>query len=56
MKIGNLIARITKFLYIDRFVKWLVEDFLGYESCGCEERQNKLNELKFFWNDTDDRE
>lgn len=35
-------------------VKWLVNliviDLLGYESCGCEERQAKMNEIEIDWN------
>ena len=46
MKLGDLIAKITKFLYIDRFVKWLVIDMLGYESCGWEKRQNKRRKMR----------
>jgi|TARA_Y100000389_G_scaffold147165_1_gene146031 hypothetical protein len=34
-------------------VKWLVNliviDLLGYESCGCKERQVKLNEIEIDW-------
>ena len=47
MKIGTILETIFKYTGIKWLVKKIVIDLLGYESCGCENRRDKLNELKF---------
>jgi len=46
--IGDKLELIFRYIGI----KWLVEkimiDWLGYESCGCEDRKKALNEIKIF--------
>lgn len=42
--VGDLVARIFKFFYIDVIVKKIAL-MLGYEDCGCTRRQNTLNKL-----------
>ena len=45
MKLGDLIERITYYTGI----KWLVKKLtklLGYEDCGCDKRQEQLNEIE----------
>jgi len=45
MKLGDCIAIITKYTGI----KWLVKKItkmIGIEDCGCDKRQEKLNEIK----------
>ena len=51
MKIGNALAKIFKYTGIKWLVKKIVIDLLGYQSCGCDERQKKLNEIEIdLWN------
>ena len=45
MKLGNIIEKITTWTGIKWLTKKIVIDLLGYESCGCEERKNKLNKI-----------
>ena len=53
MKLGDLIATITKYTGIKWLVNKIVIDFLGYKSCGCDKRQEKLNEIKIdLWKQT----
>jgi len=40
MKLGNLIALITKYTGI----KYIVKKIFG-DNCGCDERQEQLNEI-----------
>ena len=40
--LGDLVARITKFFYIDKLAKKIANLF-GKEDCGCERRKDKLN-------------
>lgn len=47
MKLGTLLETIFKYTGIKWLVKKIVIDYLGYETCGCEERKNKLDNLKF---------
>ena len=54
MKLGDLLEKIFKATGIKAFVEWFVIDLLGYESCGCEERKQKLNELTLNWNERDE--
>jgi len=49
MRLGDLLETIFKYTGI----KWIVEkltNFLGYESCGCEDRKKALNNLKIYRN------
>jgi|TARA_B100001093_G_C26130914_1_gene719092 hypothetical protein len=45
MKLGDKL----EWLFKKTGIKWLVEkiviDLLGYESCGCDKRKEKLNQL-----------
>jgi hypothetical protein len=45
MRLGNIIAKITTLTGIKWLTKKIVIDLLGYESCGCEDRQEKLNNI-----------
>lgn len=45
MRLGTFLERIFKATGIKWLVEKIVVDFLGYESCGCERRRDKLNEL-----------
>lgn len=47
MKLGTLLEKIFKYTGIKWLVKKIVIDYLGYENCGCEDRKNKLDNLKF---------
>lgn len=49
MKLGDILATIFKYTGIKWLVKKIVVDMLGYESCGCDARQNKLNEMHIKW-------
>ena len=53
MKLGDLIATITKYTGIKWLVNKIVIDFLGYKSCGCDKRQEKLNKM-FPYNNGED--
>ena len=46
MKLGNLIAIITKYTGI----KWLIKKIYKNKSkdCGCEDRKNTLNEISLW--------
>ena len=44
MKLGNILETIFKYTGIKWLVNKIVIDLLGYKSCGCEERKNKLND------------
>ena len=46
MKLGDTLAFIFKWIGIKWLVKKIVIDVLGYESCGCEDRQKALNNIK----------
>jgi len=45
MRIGDLLEVIFKYTGIRWLVKKIVIDWLGYESCGCEERKDVLNNI-----------
>ncbi len=47
MKIGTILETIFKYTGVKWLVKKIVIDLLGYESCGCDQRRDRLNELKF---------
>ena len=42
--LGDTIAKITKFLFLDVLTKKIVKLF-GKEDCGCERRRDKLNKV-----------
>jgi hypothetical protein len=42
--LGDTIAKITKFLFLDVLTKKIVKLF-GKEDCGCTRRQKKLNKI-----------
>jgi len=42
--LGDTVAKITKFLYIDRLAEKIAH-MLGYEDCGCTRRKTTLNKL-----------
>lgn len=42
--LGDTIAKITKFFYIDKLVEKIAH-LLGYEDCGCTRRKNILNRM-----------
>jgi hypothetical protein len=51
MKLGDILATIFKYTGIKWLVEKIVIDFLGYKSCGCKDRQEKLNEIEIdLWN------
>ncbi len=45
IKIGTILETIFKYTGVKWLVKKIVIDWLGYKSCGCEERRDKLNSL-----------
>ena len=45
MRLGNIIAKITKWTGIKWLIEKIVIDLLGYSSCGCDERHRKLNNI-----------
>lgn len=42
--LGDTVAKITKFLYIDVLADYIAR-FFGYKDCGCNRRRKKLNKL-----------
>jgi hypothetical protein len=42
--LGDTVAKITKFLYID-IVADKIAKLFGYKDCGCDRRRKKLNKL-----------
>ena len=42
--LGDTVAKITKFLYIDILANKIAKLF-GYKDCGCDRRRKKLNKL-----------
>jgi hypothetical protein len=46
LKIGDKLEFIFKWTGIKWLVNKVVVDWLGYESCGCEERRDALNNFK----------
>ena len=47
--LGDVIAKITHFLYLDKLAEKVAHLF-GKEDCGCTRRKNKLNKLVPFKN------
>ena len=43
MKLGNVLEKIFKYTGIKWLVEKIVIDLLGYKSCGCDKRKEKLN-------------
>jgi len=51
MKLGNVLEKIFKYTGIKWLVEKIVIDLLGYKSCGCDKRKEKLNHIKIdLWN------
>tara|TARA_B110000483_G_C17830070_1_gene402418 strand:- start:25 stop:180 length:156 start_codon:yes stop_codon:yes gene_type:complete len=51
MKIGNILEVIFKYTGIKFIVNLIVVKLLGYKSCGCDKRKEKLNDIKIdLWN------
>ena len=46
LKLGDKLAFVFKWTGVKWLVKKIVIDILGYESCGCEDRQEALNNFK----------
>jgi hypothetical protein len=46
MKLGDKLEQIFERTGIKKAVKYVVEDVLGYDSCGCDARKEKLNNIK----------
>ena len=46
LKLGDKLAFIFKWTGVKWLTNKIVVDWLGYESCGCEERQESLNNFK----------
>jgi hypothetical protein len=49
MKLGDLLEKVFKATGIKWLVEKIVIDLLGYKSCGCEGRKDKLNEISIEW-------
>lgn len=49
MKIGDALAVFFKYTGVKWLVEKIVIDILGYKTCGCEERQKKLNDIQINW-------
>jgi hypothetical protein len=47
MRLGNFIELITKYTGI-KFVVEKTAKLLGYESCGCENRRDNLNDIELW--------
>lgn len=41
--IGDTIAKITHFFYLDKLAHFIATKILRQEDCGCERRRDKLN-------------
>jgi hypothetical protein len=42
--LGDTVAKITKFLYID-ILAHRIANLFGYKDCGCDRRRKKLNKV-----------
>ena len=49
MKLGDALEKIFKYTGIKWLVNKIVVDWLGYKSCGCEKRKEKLNHIKILF-------
>ena len=45
MRLGDLIHTITKYTGIKFLVHLVVVKWLGYKTCGCDERRKKFNQI-----------
>jgi len=45
MKLGNALETLFKHTGIKWLVEKIVIDILGYKSCGCDKRRDKLNKI-----------
>jgi len=45
MRLGDLVSIITKYTGIKWLTDLIVIKLLGFESCGCDDRKNKLNKI-----------
>jgi len=45
LQLGDLVSIITKYTGIKWLTDLIVIKILGFESCGCEDRKNKLNKI-----------
>jgi len=45
MRLGDLVSIITKYTGIKWLTDLIVIKILGFESCGCDDRKNKLNKI-----------
>lgn len=54
--LGDTLAKVTHFLFLDRFVDWFAVKILKKEDCGCERRRSKLNELFPYKKKNDDND
>lgn len=46
LKLGDKLAFIFKWTGVKWLTNKIIVDWLGYESCGCDERQESLNNFK----------
>lgn len=46
MKLGNKLEWIFRYTGVKWLTKKIVIDVLGYESCGCEDRKEALNNIQ----------
>lgn len=46
MKLGDKLETIFEKTGVKKAVKYVVEDVLGYDDCGCDARKEALNNLK----------
>lgn len=51
IKIGTILETIFKYTGVKWLVKKIVINWLGFETCGCENRRDKLDNLTFRRND-----
>lgn len=47
MKLGTLLEKIFKYTGIKWLVELIVIRILGFKSCGCEKRRDRLDNIKF---------
>jgi hypothetical protein len=46
MKLGDKLETIFEKTGVKKAVKYVIEDVLGYDDCGCDARKEALNNLK----------
>jgi hypothetical protein len=47
MKLGTILEKIFKYTGIKWLVELIVIKWLGYKTCGCDQRKEKLDNIKF---------